>query len=119
MSPHPLVMPLPHRFTIARPEPPLAGRQWGRAVCSLLHSSVGSPRLAVSQPAVLWCSDFPLNPGTQRSPDLLHANGEEYSTPPGICCQQAAGKGVVGSELVIEGEPAYASGIVEAGSRVR
>jgi hypothetical protein len=30
-----------------------------RAVCSLLHYSVGSPRLAVSQPAVLWCSDFP------------------------------------------------------------
>ena len=30
-----------------------------RAVCSLLHYSVGSPRLAVSQPAVLWRSDFP------------------------------------------------------------
>jgi len=30
-----------------------------RAVYSLLHYSVGSPRLAVSQPAVLWCSDFP------------------------------------------------------------
>ena len=102
----------PQRRSLTRPFP-------DRAVCSLLHSSVGSPRLAVSQPAVLWCSDFPLNPGTQRSPDLLHADGEEYSTPPGICCQQAAGKGAVGSELVIEGEPAYASGIVEAGSRVR
>jgi hypothetical protein len=31
-----------------------------RAVCSLLHYSVGSPRLVVNQPAVLWCSDFPL-----------------------------------------------------------
>jgi hypothetical protein len=53
VSPRSLVKPLPHRFTIA----PTLG---GRAVCSLLHSSVGLPRLAVSQPAVLWCSDFPL-----------------------------------------------------------
>ena len=53
-----------------------------RAVCSLLHSSVGSPRLAVSQPAVLWCSDFPLGGKTQRSPDLLHANGESIAQDP-------------------------------------
>jgi len=53
MSPHSLVKLLSHRFTIAR------APKRGRAVYSLLHFSVGSPRLAVSQPAVLWCSDFP------------------------------------------------------------
>ncbi len=57
--------PLPHRFTIAHAS--TANRASFRAVCSLLHSSVGSPRLAVSQPAVLWCSDFP--PVTFRRSD--------------------------------------------------
>jgi len=47
-------------------ERPLTEPAADRAVCSLLHSSVGSPRLAVSQPAVLWCSDFPLGRKTQR-----------------------------------------------------
>ncbi len=68
------------KFEIAAPH----GRQRVRAVCSLLRYSVGSPRLAVSQPAVLWCSDFPpafrvisnLNrdlksPRRGRSPGLL------------------------------------------------
>ena len=47
--------PFHHRPRRCRPR----GRQRVRAVCSLLRYSVGSPRLAVSQPAVLWCSDFP------------------------------------------------------------
>ena len=54
-------MPLPHRFTIAHAFFAAVSRQRKavRAVYSLLHCSVGLPRLAVSQPAVLWCSDFP------------------------------------------------------------
>src|SRR5262245_43547119 len=68
MSPRSLVMPLPHRFTIAlAPSTRPQTYYWclrsravrGGAVYSLLHYSVGSPRLAVSQPAVLRCSDFP------------------------------------------------------------
>ena len=53
--------PLPHRFTIAHAFFVAVSRKQKavRAVYSLLHYSVGLPRLAVSQPAVLWCSDFP------------------------------------------------------------
>jgi len=36
------------------------------AVYSLLHYSVGSPRLAISQPAALWCPDFPLARDTRE-----------------------------------------------------
>jgi hypothetical protein len=63
-----------------------------RAVCSLLRYSVGSPRLAVSQPAVLWCSDFPpafrmisnlkrnlKSPRRGRSPGLLRNDQAEYN----------------------------------------
>jgi hypothetical protein len=81
MSPHSLVKPLPHRFTIAlhatlrlisnlRFEIKRSVGGW--AVCSLLHYSVGFPRLAVSQPAVLWCSDFPpARDARERSPGPL------------------------------------------------
>src|SRR5262245_9561404 len=98
-------MPLPHRFTIAHAaagarggisyfkfEIPPRAPERVRAVCSLLRYSVGSPRLAVSQPAVLWCSDFPpafraisnLNrdlkpPRRERSPGLLRNNRIKYN----------------------------------------
>ena len=79
----------PRRTDAARPESQNSNSGHAasvrvRAVCSLLRYSVGSPRLAVSQPAVLWCSDFPpasrtissLNrnlksPRRERSPGLL------------------------------------------------
>ena len=53
-----------------------------RAVCSLLHFSVGVPRLAVSQPAVLRCSDFP--PALLRVPAITRSTPSlpaEYITP--------------------------------------
>ena len=61
----------PQGVCLAKPVARLAGEAFNspfhhrpalllRAVCSLLHYSVGSPRLVVNQPAVLWCSDFPL-----------------------------------------------------------
>jgi len=79
----------PRRSETARPESQnsdsgRAASERVRAVCSLLRYSVGSPRLAVSQPAVLWCSDFPpafrmfsnlkrnlKSPRRGRSPSLL------------------------------------------------
>ncbi len=55
-------------YRTVSPSPP-AGR--GQSA-SLLHSAVGSPRLAVSQHRALWSADFPRagNPGP-RSPDRL------------------------------------------------
>src|SRR5690606_3201254 len=46
---------LPHRFTLAA----APGQARRRQSASLLHYSVGFPRLAVSQHRALWSADFP------------------------------------------------------------
>jgi len=66
---------LPHRFTLAgRVGPPL-GRDRGRQYASLLPSSAGSLRLAVSQHRALWSPDFP-QPG--RHPRCRGEPGRDH-----------------------------------------
>ena len=53
-------------YRAVSPSPP--GRAW-RHYASLWHSSVGSPRLAVSQHRALWSADFP-QAGAVRPPAI-------------------------------------------------
>jgi len=58
---------LPHRFTLATGS---SRTQFGGLFSVAL--SVASPRLAVSQPAARWSSDFPPQLALRRSSDPLH-----------------------------------------------